>query len=87
MSHFALQLMRHFRNVQPDLTHSPADAHPGHLVLLSVHRKPVNPRENYQLTSSFWVRISTKPALSFSVSPFSLFHASRYMTQYVFTSH
>lgn len=40
MSHFALQLMRQCRNVQPDLRHSPAEAHPGHLVLLSAHRKP-----------------------------------------------
>ena len=50
MSHFALQLMRQFRNVQPDLMHSPADAQPGHLVLLSAHRKPVNPLEKYQVS-------------------------------------
>lgn len=49
MSHFALQLMRQCRNVQPDLRHSPAEAHPGHLVLLSAHRKPVNPRKHYPI--------------------------------------
>ena len=76
MSHFALQLMRQFRNVQPDLVHSPADAHPGHLVLLSAHRTPVNPRGidsiNFFLLSSN----VNKSRIFFQASLLSLFHVT-----------